>query len=49
MQEKFISLGGIIVSIIIIIFAFTYDIDTKANDDANKQVNEKTGLSDLNK
>ena len=47
-SEKVISLGGIIVSIAIIIFALTYEIETVAQDERVNSVNDKTA-SDLKK
>ena len=45
MKEKFISLGGILVSIVIIVFALTYDIDTQENTDTSNNVSEKIETS----
>lgn len=48
MKEKFISLGGLIVSIAIIMFALTYEIETDTKSEAVKSVNENTATN-LNK
>ena len=41
-SEKVISLGGIIFSIIVIAFAFTYEIETVSHDERVNSVNERT-------
>ena len=47
--EKFISLGGIIFSVIIIYFALTYEIKIDEQSETIKKVNEKSELPNLEK
>ena len=48
-SEKFISLGGIVVSVIIIFFALTYEIKTETHNETMKNTSEKIVAPSLEK